>query len=432
MNKKNKKNTKYTLSSLLANNRFLLIASFIISFVLWVWVAIEQSPEVQRVINNVPVSIKYENSVPEKLGLQIFGKSDFTIDITVTGKKYIVSSLKPEDFSVIANTNNADSSGKKILKINVKAKEENSDFYITSYSDSEIEVFFDRFKEVEIPINVNVATSLDDIVPENHKIGDAVSSVDTLIVSGPTTIVNQIDSLNANISVDDVLTKTTTKQAKIIALSKENSVVDTTMVNFSENNVTVTLPVLKIVTLPTVVEFKNIPSYYANHSISYKVYPSSVKAAIPVDLVESTKAYVVDTIDFSNIYDKKNSFVVNSNESQSIELLDDNVSSFSITIDASSMSSKTVTVPKENISIKNNITTLSVDLNMDSGKTVTVVGPSDVLDTITGNDFYITVDTSEQNMESNTQTLKGKVTSPANKQCWAVGDCDIKVTVSKL
>lgn len=431
MSNKSKKNTKYTLSSLLANNRFLLIASFIISFVLWVWVAIEQSPEVQRVINNVPVSIKYENSVPEKLGLQIFGKSDFTIDITVTGKKYIVSSLKPEDFSVIANTNNADSSGKKILKINVKAKEENSDFYITSYSDSEIEVFFDRYKEVEIPINVNVETSLDSVVPENHIIGDAVSSVDTLIVSGPTTIVNQIDSLNANISIDDVLTQTTTKQASIVALSKENSVVDTTLVDFSDNNVTVTLPVLKIVTLPTTVEFKNIPSYYANHPISYKVYPSSVKAAVPVDLVESTKAYVVDTIDFSDIYDKKNTYVINANESQSIEFLDDNISSFTITIDASHMSSKTITVPKENISVKNNISTLNIDLDVDSGKTVTIVGPSDVLATVTGNDFYITVDTSEQNIESNAQTLKGKVTSPANKQCWAVGDCNIKVFLSE-
>ena len=431
MSNKSKKNTKYTLSSLLANNRFLLIASFIISFVLWVWVAIEQSPEVQRVINNVPVSIKYENSVPEKLGLQIFGKSDFTIDITVTGKKYIVSSLKPEDFSVIANTNNADSSGKKILKINVKAKEENSDFYITSYSDSEIEVFFDRYKEVEIPINVNVETSLNNVVPENHIIGDAVSSVDTLIVSGPTTIVNQIESLNANISIDDVLTQTTTKQASIVALSKENSVVDTTLVDFSDNNVTVTLPVLKIVTLPTTVEFKNIPSYYANHPISYKVYPSSVKAAVPVDLVESTKAYVVDTIDFSDIYDKKNSYVINANESQSIEFLDDNISSFTITIDASHMSSKTITVPKENISVKNNISTLNIDLDVDSGKTVTIVGPSDVLATVTGNDFYITVDTSEQNIESNAQTLKGKVTSPANKQCWAVGDCNIKVSVNE-
>ena len=431
MSNKSKKNTKYTLSSLLANNRFLLIASFIISFVLWVWVAIEQSPEVQRVINNVPVSIKYENSVPEKLGLQIFGKSDFTIDITVTGKKYIVSSLKPEDFSVIANTNNADSSGKKILKINVKAKEENSDFYITSYSDSEIEVFFDRYKEVEIPINVNVETSLNSVVPENHIIGDAVSSVDTLIVSGPTTIVNQIESLNANISIDDVLTQTTTKQASIVALSKENSVVDTTLVDFSDNNVTVTLPVLKIVTLPTTVEFKNIPSYYANHPISYKVYPSSVKAAVPVDLVESTKAYVVDTIDFSDIYDKKNSYVINANESQSIKFLDDNISSFTITIDASHMSSKTITVPKENISVKNNISTLNIDLDVDSGKTVTIVGPSDVLATVTGNDFYITVDTSEQNIESNAQTLKGKVTSPANKQCWAVGDCNIQVSVSE-
>ncbi len=431
MNKKNKKNTKNILSSLLANNRFLVIASLVISFILWIWVSIEQSPEVQKVINNVPVSIIYENSVPEKLGLQIFGKSDFTVDITVTGKKYIVSSLKPEDFSVIANTNNADSSGKKTLKLSVKAKEENSDFYITSYSDSEIEVFFDRFKEVEIPINVNVETSLTDVVPKNHKIGDAVSSVNTLIVSGPTTIVNQIDSLNANITIDEVLTKTTTKQANIVALSKENSVVDTTLVEFSENNVTVTLPVLKIVTLPTIVEFKNIPSYYANNPISYKVYPSSVKAAVPVDLVDSTKAYVVDTIDFSDIYNKKNTYIINSNESQSVEFLDENISSFSVNIDASSMTSKTITIPKENISVKNSISTLNVNLNTDSGKTVTIVGSADVLESITGNDFYITVDTSEQDIAINTKSLKGKVISPSNKQCWAVGNCDIKVSVSE-
>lgn len=431
MNKKSKKNTKYTLSSLLANNRFLLVISMIISCVLWIWVAIEQSPEVQRVINDVPVSIIYENSVPEKLGLQIFGKSDFTIDITVTGKKYIVSSLKPEDFSVIANTNNADSSGKKILKITAKAKEENSDFYISSYSDSEIEVFFDRFKEVEIPINVNVETSLTDVVPENHKIGDAVSSVNTLIASGPTTVVNQIDSLNANIIIDDVLTKTTTKQANIVALSKDNTVVDTSLVDFSENNITVTLPVLKIVTLPTIVEFKNIPSYYANHPISYKIYPSSVTAAVPVDLVDSTKAYVVDTIDFSDIYNKKNTYVINSKESQSIEFLDENISSFSVTIDASAMSSKTITIPKENISIKNDISTMNVSLNIDSGKIVTIVGSEDVLSSITGNDFYIIVDTSEQDITINTKTLKGKVSSPSNKQCWSVGDCDIKVSISE-
>ncbi|MBR5246622.1 MAG: hypothetical protein IKV25_04540 [Clostridia bacterium] len=429
MNKNNKKNTKWTLSSLLNNNRFLLIISLVISFVLWIWVAIEQSPEVQRVINNVPVSIKYEDSVPEKLGLQIFGKSDYTIDITVTGKKYIVSSLKPEDFSVIANTNNADSSGKKNLKITVKAKEENSDFYITSYSDSEIEVFFDRYKEVEIPINVDIETKLENIVPENHKIGEAVSSVNTLIVSGPASIINQIDSINANIAVDDVLTQTTTKQAAIVALSKENTVVDTSMIDFSDNNVTVTLPVLKIVTLPTVVEFKNIPSYYANHTISYSVYPSSVTAAVPVDLVDSTKAYVVDTIDFSDIYNKKNTYNVNSNESQSVEFLDDNVSRFSVTVDASFMSSKTITIPKENISIKNNNNAFNVDLDIDSGKTVTIVGTAEVLDIVIGSDFYIIVDTSESIIDSNTKVLNGKVTSPANKQCWAVGDCDIKVSV---
>jgi hypothetical protein len=31
----------------------------------------------------------------------------------------------------------------------------------------------------------------------------------------------------------------------------------------------------------------------------------------------------------------------------------------------------------------------------------------------------------------NTKTLKGRVSSPSNKQCWFVGDCDIKVSISE-
>ena len=87
------------------------------------------------------------------------------------------------------------------------------------------------------------------------------------------------------------------------------------------------------------------------------------------------------------------------------------------------------TIPKENISIKNNNNAFNVDLDIDSGKTVTIVGTAEVLDIVIGSDFYIIVDTSESIIDSNTKVLNGKVTSPANKQCWAVGDCDIKVSV---
>lgn len=432
MEKKNNKKSKITLSSLLNNNRFILILSFLISFVLWMWVAIEQSPEMQKVITDVPVTIKYENSVPEKLGLEIFGSADFTIDITVTGKKYIVSSLKPEDFNVTANTSDADSSGKKTLKLIVKAKEENSDYTITSYSDNEIDIFFDWRKEVELPINVNIESSLTKFVPENHKLGDVVPSVDRIKISGPTTIINQINTLNANINIDEMLTKNTTKQAKLVLLSKDNTQVDTNMLEFSDDNVSVTLPLLKIVTLPTAVAFKNAPSYYSNSNIKYSVSPTMVNAAIPVDLVDSMEHFIIDTIDFADIYNKKNTYKIKANESESFTYLnDDKIDSFTISIDASNMTTKTFVVPSDNISVKNNLNFFDITALATSGKEITVVGSSEALASVSDNDFYIVIDTTEQDVTTNTKTLNGRVVVPSNKQCWAVGECNINVIVEE-
>ncbi len=429
MNNKTKRKMNITFSSLLYNKRFLIVFSFAISFILWMWVAIEQSPEVQKTITKVPVTIKYENSVPEKLGLQIFGQSDFTVDITVTGKKYIVSSLTADDFTVVANTNNADSSGKKALKLIVKEKEENSDFSITSYSENEIEVFFDRYQEVEFPIVVSVNSSLESIVPDNHKLGDAVPSADRITISGPSTIINQIETLKASIDVSEVLTKTTTSSATLTLLSKDGAAIDSSLLEFSEGNITVTLPVLKMVTLPTAVEFKNAPAYYNNSPISYSVYPSSVHVAIPVDLVETTKYYVVDVIDFSNISNTKNVYKINAEESKSFEFLDSDVKSFSVTIDASAMSTKNFTVSSENIVVKNSNNIYEINSLESNGKTITVVGPEEVLSGLTDNDFQIVIEVDEQTVSASTETLKGRVVVPNNKQCWSVGECNINVSV---
>lgn len=54
---KNKNSKKFSFENILDNNRFLMVVSFIIALGLWVWVAIDKSPEIQTVITNVPVKI---------------------------------------------------------------------------------------------------------------------------------------------------------------------------------------------------------------------------------------------------------------------------------------------------------------------------------------------------------------------------------------
>lgn len=428
MNKTNnkKKRLKYSFSALLSNNRFLLVLSFIIAFVLWMWVAIQQSPEVQRVITDVPVEIKYEDSIPQKLGLQIFGQSDFKIDITVTGKKYIVSSLTADDFSVIANTNYADSSGNKTLKLRVAAKEENSDYSILSYSDSEIEVFFDTYQEVDLPINVQTDSELESLVPDGHKLGDVVSSNDTLKISGPATIVNSITTVNANVQVDQVLTKTTTLQSEIELVTNDGSTPDYSLLQYNDDDITVTFPVLKEVVLKAVVQFENAPSYYVENPISYSVYPSTVKTAIPVDLVDTTEYYVVKTIDFADIYNKKNTFEFDVRTTNSFEIFDDKNTKFSVVINTEKLSVKSFTVPISAISVKN---TGDSSVTVNRAITVNLVGEQGELDQISVNNISIVADANNVNLVTGTVNLLGKVMVSGNRPVWAVGDYNVSITV---
>ena len=153
------KKSNFSFSTLLHNNRFLMFLSVAISLIIWMWVAIEKSPEIQTVITKVPVSINLENSIPQQLNLQIFGESEFTVDVAVTGKKYILSNLTADDIKVEANTNYVDSAGTKTLQLKVTPVDNSEEFTISSVSSTYIEVFFDII-EADYPRSVIEVTKL--------------------------------------------------------------------------------------------------------------------------------------------------------------------------------------------------------------------------------------------------------------------------------
>ncbi len=421
---------KLSFTELFNDKRFLLIISLVISFVLWMWVAIEKSPETQRVITGVPVQINLENSVPEQLGLHVFGNSEFTIDVTVKGKKYVTSSLKAEDIVVVANTNYVDGSGVKSLQLKVNQKDTDSDYEITSYSQNYVEVYFDTYKEVELPIEGKIVTDLPKIVPEDCIVGDTVLSKNTILISGPTTEVNKIQSIYANITIDKILKKTTTFDPVFKINTTDNSTLEYVKIDSNDNDVTVTVPVLKEVVLPTIVEFRNAPSYYINNPLKYSVYPSEVKVAVPVDLINTTKEFVVNTIDFADISGSVNIFNIDVNQiNTTLKIIDDNVTSFSVRIDASKMVSRTISVSSSNISIKNNRDDFKVNLEQENDITVKLVGMESYIDSISSDNLSIEIDTTNQEIYEGLNILSGNVIISGDYPCWAVGQYGIKVKI---
>lgn len=426
-NTKNK--SKFSLSFLVMNNKILALISFVFAFSIWTWISIEKSPEVQQVITDVPVQLSIENSIPEQLGLEIFGEKDFKIDVTVKGKKYITSSLTSDDIQVVANTNYVDSPGSKTLQLKITPKNSSDDFSIVSGSSTYVEVYFDTYKEVEFALEGTVDSTLDSYIPEGCLAGDVVLSKNTVLLSGPATEINRVTGVSATVTVDEVLEKTTTFDAKIDIKTTDGTELKYTKINSDDNTVTISVPVLKVVTLPTAVEFKNAPSYFINNPLKYSVYPATVRVAVPVDAIETTNHYVVETIDFADITNSYNTFYVSSNSISSYKLMDENIKRFKITVNASSLSSKSVIVPASAISIKNNRDDFSVQLNSKNSVTVTLVGPKTDIDLITADNVRIEVDTADKIIMNDTTSLQGRVIITSDYNCWAVGKYDVKVSV---
>lgn len=427
-NNENKKNLSFT--TLFNDKRFMLIISFVISFVLWMWVAIEKSPETQRVITGVPVQINLENSVPEQLGLNVFGNSEFTIDVTVKGKKYVTSSLTADDIEAIANTNYVDSSGVKTLQLKVAQKENDSDYVISSYSTNYIEVYFDTYKEVELPIEGKIETSLASIVPEGCIVGDTVLSKNTVLISGPATEVNKIVSINAIISVDKVLDKTTTFDPVFKIVTNDGSVLEYVKMDTEENDITVTVPVLKEVVLPAVVNFRNAPAYFINNPLKYTVYPSKVKVAVPVDMIDTVTEFVVSTIDFADISGSINTFNFDINQINStFKITDVNVTKFTVKIDASQMVSRTMSIPLTNFGVTHTRDDYNVTINQDKDIVIKLLGLESDINNITAEDIKIDIDTTELELSESVTALPGYVRIMGDYPCWAVGKYDVKVKV---
>ncbi len=431
MSQKNNANKKrLSFTELLNDKRFVLIISFVISFVLWMWVAIEKSPETQRVISGVPVQINLENSVPQQLGLEVFGNSEFTIDVTVKGKKYVTSSLDADDIVVTANTNYVDSSGVKTLQLKVSQKESDSDYEIASYSSNYIEVYFDTYKEVELPIEGKIETNLSKIVPDSCIVGDTVLSKNTVLISGPATEVNKILSINANIKVDKVLDKTTTFDPVFKIVTSDGSSLEYVKMQTEESDITVTVPVLKEVVLPTVVEFRGAPAYFINNPLSYTVYPSKVNVAVPVDMIDSVTEFVVSTIDFAEISGSINTFNFDINQiNTSFKITDESVTNFTVKIDASQMVSRTISVPFTHFGITHTRDDYNVIISQDKDIPVKIVGLESEIDSVTAEDLTINVDTTEMELSENITALSGYVRVMGDYPCWAVGKYDLKVKI---
>ncbi len=416
---------KLSLRQLFSNTKFLVVFSILVAFIFWIVVALEYAPVIENEIKDIPVKIDMNNSVPDKLGLQIFGQSDYTINVTVRGNRYIVGGdlLTADDFEATAQTAYVDSAGKHSLVVKVTAKDANADYEIISKSTDYIEVYFDKYAEKEVEVTPRIISELDDYTADDYMFdkADIIYETKTVKVSGAQTEVNSITAAYANIPIEKKLTQSETIDASVVL--SNGSDLDSKYVKIngeSRLTVPVTLPVYKMQTSAVSVSFKNTPSDYINSPLLYSISPSRVRVAVLQNGSDTTNSLEIGTIDFANITPSNSSFTFLASNVKTAKFLD-GTTSFSVEVNTDGLSTKKLEPNINSIMITGGSGVSAGNVDLSSIGSVTVVGTQTALASVNANMLEVNINLTNIKLEEGENTVPVTVTLKNSKNCWVSG-----------
>lgn len=409
------------------DNKALMLFSVVVAVIIWLVVAISLSPIDTVVIEDVPVTIDLANSVPAQFDLQIFGQSEFTVDVEVSGKRYLLSSADADSVKIVAQTAYVDSAGKHTLSLKATKANESDEFEIVSLSEEYIEVFFDVYMEQDFPIESKLNIK-GELVEEGFIAGDAVLSAETVMISGPQTEVMSINKVCAEMSVDKPLNETQTQVADIVAYNASGATLHYLSYNYGNSEITITLPIYYVVNKPTSVSFKNAPLDYIDASLRYTISPTELEAGIAgADKNNEPETISVTTIDFAQLTPGSNRFTVASDEIPSVFPVEA-AKEFEIVVYVEGCDSKSLSVPQENISFINAPEGYEVNKIIKSVGSVTVVGPKASLENVNAADIYAVVDLTNADSSASTQEFSAKLSVRNSTDCWVSGEYTVTVS----
>lgn len=410
-----------SVNELFQNDLFVFVVSAFVAIAIWLAVVVVAGPKTTRVIRDVKVVI--DETGLSQFGLQIFGESDFYVDVTVKGKKYQISptNLKADDIIVSAITTDVDSSGYYTLQLKAETANTDNSFSVVDFSPKTVKVYFDTEKTLDFVVEPDIVTGDFPVAEKGFTYGNVIISEPTVSIKGPSAQVDKIAKVVARIKLKESLTSNKSEETDIIALDKDGKPVEDYIALSAEKTV-VKIPILRVKRVNSVVTFKNIPTNLVSNPLKYKITPAKTDFNILVDDYENATEYSVGVIDFRMLSPSNNKFKFNVKDTAAANPKFDN---FTVEVDMSDYSQEYITVKSKNIKL-NNPENLDVRVS-GLDKSVVVVGKENDLKQITEEMISVDVDLSLVEIEPGQTITVPAVVTINNGNCWAYGIYKVQV-----
>lgn len=235
--------TKLKMS--LTNNIGLKFLAVLIALVLWLAIVNVNDPEKTITVSNIPISVTNESAIISR-DMVYNVKSEQYLNITVSGKRSIVSNLSAEDFRATASL-------KELSKVNsipvdVTTKNASLGRKITIVKQSAQTILVD-VENVEEKDFTDLVVEYTGKVADGYVAGLSSMSTDEVTVKAPTSIIDKIKKVAVRCSLDGTNTNIS-KKCPVILYDKNDKEIKSDEIELSDKKIRVNVNVLRAKQVP--------------------------------------------------------------------------------------------------------------------------------------------------------------------------------------
>lgn len=235
--------TKLKMS--LTNNIVLKFLAVLIALVLWLAIVNVNDPEKTITVSNIPISVTNESAITSR-DMVYNVKSEQYLNITVSGKRSIVSNLSAEDFRATASL-------KELSKVNsipvdVTTKNASLGRKITIVKQSAQTILVD-VENVEEKDFTDLVVEYTGKVADGYVAGLSSMSTDEVTVKAPTSIIDKIKKVAVRCSLDGTNTNIS-KKCPVILYDKNDKEIKSDEIELSDKKIRVNVNVLRAKQVP--------------------------------------------------------------------------------------------------------------------------------------------------------------------------------------
>lgn len=410
----------------IANSKFFwAIVSLLASLSIWVYVTSVEVDEVSRPFRNVQVEIVGEEALLASRNLRVTDVDTSAVTVEIKGPRRVVNALDSSDLMAVVDVSRLTQASYTSMKYDID--------YPSSTNQRDLQVVQKTPENINFTVSlvtsktVQVRGGFEGKPADGFTAETPVFEPSTIVVTGPEAYLKNVDHAWVTFGRDVVAESSYSVDTGFILRDANNEAVSSEYLNFSQDTIRATLPILEIkeVTLDVdVIEGAGATS--ANTKIS--IEPSSVMLAGDSAILGGINRIVLGTIDltdFTSTYSETFRIPLD-NQIRNITGL----SEAKVTVEIVGLETRSFSISKDNLSCINAAEDAEVEILTESIDVI-LRGPAEALDEIQSDNITAVADLSDYKDATGSYMPVVRVYVYGLTDVGAIGENTISIVIRK-